>query len=62
MRQFIVIALPVAIAAGLVYSAIKLWGDVAAGRRALAGLGLVSLPGSLGQLTILGLMLASEPY
>jgi hypothetical protein len=62
MRHFIVIALPVAIAAGLVYSAIKLWGDVAEGRRALAVLGMLSLLGSLGQLVILGLMLASEPY
>lgn len=62
MRMFIVIALPVGLAAGLAYSAIKLWGDVGAGRRALAVLGLLSLLGSLGQLIILGLMLASEPY
>ena len=40
--------------AGIVYSAIKLMGDVAAGRHGLGFLGLIALLGSLGALVFLG--------
>jgi hypothetical protein len=60
--MFIFYAVPAALAAAAAYSAIKLWGDVAARRWALAALGLLSLLGLLGLLILLGLMLGSEPY
>ena len=56
----IVLAVPAGLAAGVAYSAIKLWGDVAARRYGLALLGLLSLLGSLGLLILLGLVLGSE--
>ena len=45
-----------ALAAGILYSGIKVVGDIAADRHALGFLGLVSLLGSLGALVFLGLM------
>ena len=45
------------LAAGVVYSAIKLWGDAAAGRHGLGFLGLLALLGSLGALIFLGALL-----
>ena len=45
------------LAVGVVYSAIKLWGDAAAGRHALGFLGLLALLGSLGALIFLGALL-----
>lgn len=44
------------LALGVVYSAIKLWGDAAAGRHGLGFLGLLALLGSLGALVFLGLL------
>lgn len=60
--MFIFYAMPVALAACVAYSAIKLWGDVAARRYGLAFLGLLSLLGSLGLAILLGLMLALPAY
>lgn len=45
------------LAAGIVYSAIKLMGDAAARRYGLGFLGLMALIGSLGALVFLGLIL-----
>lgn len=45
------------LAAGVAYSAIKLWGDAAEGRHALGFLGLLALLGSLGALIFLGALL-----
>lgn len=45
------------LAVGIVYSAMKLMGDVAAGRHGLGFLGLLALLGSLGALIALGLLL-----
>ncbi|HEX9965647.1 MAG TPA: hypothetical protein VGB04_11765 [Allosphingosinicella sp.] len=62
MRHFIYYAMPVALAACVAYSAIKLWGDVAARRYGLAVLGLLALLGSLGLAIILVLILAQPSY
>jgi xanthosine utilization system XapX-like protein len=45
------------LAVGVIYSAIKLREDAAAGRHGLGFLGLLSLLGSLGALVFLGLLL-----
>ena len=48
-----------ALAAGVVYSALKLREDAAAGRHRLGFLGFLSLLGSLGALVALGTLLAT---
>ncbi|HEX8572852.1 MAG TPA: hypothetical protein VF759_08880 [Allosphingosinicella sp.] len=45
------------LAVGVVYSAIKLWGDAAAGRHGLGFLGMLSLLGALGALIFMGALL-----